>query len=286
LYARENNDSKREIIPFEESDGVTDVGIQIAHQSGWQPVMNKSGRQSLGCMLKTSGMPTLCASYPVAPELSQVDFWHVRRVFWRKSRSVSDHLSLGHSPTNDFNSSQGEKQRMASGWQREENYVILRNHNCEGFEALESTAEEVAYDGDKQDSLILPTIKSYLTASSDNNGLEDEESTIERWEESQWFFAFVEDISGFFPTEQIHSKSIQLIFLNRLALIWYNFDSLSTSNSRPIKSYRRLKRDIEALTWVLVKETKRFVELLQTEEGDEESQSQSYLELLARWKIN
>jgi hypothetical protein len=233
-------------------------------------------------------MPTLCASFPIAPELSQVDFWHVRRVFWRKSRPVSAPLSLGHSSLND--KQEMRQQRMASGWQSEEHYVILRNHNCEGFEVSGGEVDETVCSSNQTEqqhlSAPLSTIKSFLTSPSEDETLEEGDSTIERWEESQWFFALVEDISDFFPVDLIRFKSVQVTFVNRLALIWYNFDSLSSSASRPIKSYRRLKKDIEALTWTLVKETKRFVESVQGEGQEEERLSQSYHDLLVRWKIN
>lgn len=285
LYSRKlkTADSQCELVPFEESDGLTSAGIEIAlREGGWIRVMNKSGRQSLGCMLGMSAMPNLCASYPVAPELSQVDFWHVRRSFWRKRRAASKPLSCGHSTEENSISTSEVGLRLASGWQYEENYVISRDNLCEGFGA--------------QSCIENQTIHSFLSKaiapSSEKQTTTESLSTLERWEESQWFYALLEDISSFLPMELITNKSIQLTLVNRLALIWYNFDSLSSSKSRPIKSYRRLKKDIETLTWILIKETKKFLENMTTSTSDsndplcEAEVSISYENLLQRLHVN
>jgi len=41
------------------------------------PILNTFGRKALGCSLGSSHMPTMCSSYPIARELSMVDFFHV-----------------------------------------------------------------------------------------------------------------------------------------------------------------------------------------------------------------
>jgi hypothetical protein len=41
-----------------------------------EPVMNSYGKEALGCRFGRDGMPTLCSTYPIARELSWVDFWH------------------------------------------------------------------------------------------------------------------------------------------------------------------------------------------------------------------
>jgi hypothetical protein len=245
-----------------------------------------------------SGMPTLCASFPIAPELSQVDFWHVRRVFWRGSRPLSKPLSLGYGHAKGKSGDVGLStellsQRMASGWQNEESYVFSRTKMCEGFEETEPRhGNEDSKESRSEQKISNPphTIRSFLSSSPGNPQIqsrlvEEESSTMERWEETQWFFGLVEDVSSFLSTDSIRFSSVQQSLLNKLALIWYNFDSLPTAKARPIRSYRRLKKEIEALTWILVKETKIF--LTQAEEGEQEEAAifVAYQDLLGRLQI-
>ena len=64
-------------------------------------VVNSFGRQALACMLDLTNMPTMCAAYPIATELSFADFWH--------TRGKDDHaIDL-------------------------EKFVVVRSSNCEGF---------------------------------------------------------------------------------------------------------------------------------------------------------
>ena len=90
----------------------------------WEAVSNSFGRQALGCMLGIQSMPQMCRSYPVAPELSQADFWHVRTSFWRQSNN-----EIGGSA----NTMQNTSSLLAAGWQAEENYVVVKTSGCEGF---------------------------------------------------------------------------------------------------------------------------------------------------------
>jgi hypothetical protein len=193
---------------------------------------------------------------------------------------------------------------MASGWQNEESYVVSRTQMCEGF-GEERSPRDGNHDSDESQRAPPQTIRSFLSSSPGNpqiqTRLEEKSSTAERWEESQWFFGLVEDASSFLSPDRIRFPSVQLSLLNKLALVWYNFDSLPTAKSRPIRSYRRLKKEIEALTWILVKETKSFLESLpcsdpargkkeddDAEEREEEQEaaiSLAYRDLLRRLQI-
>lgn len=233
----------------------------------WNGVINSAGRQALGCMLGKDHMPTMCQSYPVAPELSQADFWHVRRVFWRdqlREVACSEGASGG--------------RRLAPGWQKEEQYVVVHAPACEGF-----SAGGIAYDGDRRNltpvrngNYSSPNPSTRAAASEEEHMSKDNiemlssalptmekfigNNLLERWEENQWFLALIEDISTYLPIEMLTNKAVTLVYVNRLAHIWYNFDGMQTAKSRPYKTYRRLKRDIETLTWSLVRETKTFVQ--------------------------
>lgn len=65
-------------------------------------------------------------------------------------------------------------------------------------------------------------------------------------------------------------------YVRVLAKIFFNFDALKSSVTRPIKSWKRVKMDIESLSWALAKSTKEF--LMQEEGGEEEE----YVHLLHR----
>ena len=102
------------------------------------PLVNGYGNGALGCLLGVENMPTMCASYPVSPELSVADFWHVRRSFWlnkdpdvkragvsAKSSSRSAHISQAssggiRSDTSSDGSRSGSSSKIATGWQTEE----------------------------------------------------------------------------------------------------------------------------------------------------------------------
>jgi hypothetical protein len=122
-------------------------------------------------------------------------------------------------------------------------------------------------------------------------------STLDRLEESQWFMALVSDVSAHFRTDDASGgdifsrhplgRGLRLLYMNRLAQLWFNFDSMQCFRKRPIKSYRRLKADIETLTWILVTETVKFVEDLFCERigGDSDSIGTQYDALLTRLNI-
>ena len=124
--------------------------------------------------------------------------------------------------------------------------------------------------------------------------------TLDRLEETQWLLALIDDISVAFSdksrltsSEQdiftVHpfGRGIRLLYMNRLAQIWYNFDSLSCFRARPIRSYRRLKNDIQTLSWILVNETIQFLVKLNegTTTGTSEEVSAEYSALLTRLNV-
>ena len=299
MSEREKSHSDNDDPPEYDSDEAvssTSEGSEV----NWNGVINSAGRQALGCMLGMSGMPTVCRSYPVAPELSQADFWHVRRVFWRDRlsemrRSVS---ATAMNATPGVNSSLADEanqagRRLAPGWQLEENYVVVHAPACEGFRVAEDVKKSIddgmdvtpirhgvyvgsletplpSVENESQGGVVsetFPTVsdkdkQAAVATDSSTRTLRDfvGDTLLDRWEESQWFLAMIEDISVYLPIGLVTNKQVMLVFVNQLAQIWYNFDSLKVAKTRPFKTYRRLKRDIESLTWALVKTTKGFLE--------------------------
>jgi hypothetical protein len=237
-----------------------------------QRVYNSFGKPALGCLLGISNMPTMCASYPIAPELSIADFWHVRRQFWRPSTSSSSSSSSSQQSSSsaafhiELTSAQA---KIATGWQLEERFVSVATSDCEGFQVgnpdssrhqltpLTATGESLAIESNAIEPQFR-TVRDFLAS--------PESDLSNKLEHMQWFLGLIEDISSFLPLTLFanHRKEAVLDkYIAALAKLWYNFDSTSGGLGklgRPIKSVARLVRDIEVVTWSVVRATKSFLQ--------------------------
>lgn len=124
----------------------------------WEAVSNSFGRQALGCTLGLQHMPQMCRSFPLAPELSQADFWHVRTAFWRKRKGAEErgrrtsgaYVDVEYDVSGGFGSNanasgnadtnagtnvytNARRSPPAPGWQAEEHFVVVESAGCEGF---------------------------------------------------------------------------------------------------------------------------------------------------------
>jgi hypothetical protein len=130
-------------LDLEEECSAEGAGLQGGGRpelpADWEAVSNSFGRQALGCMLGAKSMPQMCRSYPVAPELSQADFWHVRTSFWRKGYvDVEYDAAAAAAVRGREGGREGERRPPpAPGWQAEEHYMVLRTAGCEGFQLAE-----------------------------------------------------------------------------------------------------------------------------------------------------
>jgi len=242
---------------------------------GDQVVLNSYGRPALGCSLGPLHMPTICASFPIAPELSVADFWHTRK--------ATSELSGG---------------SVLTGWFTEESFVSVKNHGCEGFAAAAAAAAEgaalktplmgkgleIVYQRDPcsdKDRLEQRTVRDFLTEGDarDGTATRDEKwQLIDRMEENAWFANLIRELILFLPEEDFDNAGggEKKHYVRVLAKIFFNFDALKSSVTRPIKSWKRVKMDIESLSWALAKSTKEF--LMQEGGGEEEE----YVHLLHR----
>lgn len=268
-----SDDKSRQLVSFSEyflslprrpsgSSGEQQEEVPVAVAGRWRQVLNAAGRPALGCLLGPS-QPLPCRCFPAAPELSVADPWHQRSALMR-----------GAGP--------------AAGWQAEERYVAVQQEErgCEGF-------------GDRKGSEKTPIRRGrYLNKSEESEESGSDEGKVsmreflgdglDRLEESQWLLALMSSVTTYFEQHSTLSassgglwKALRVEYMNRLARIWYDFDSLRAFRARPVRSYRRLKSDISRLTWVLVRETVQF--LAEEAEGEEVSQLVSrYSELLNR----
>jgi hypothetical protein len=135
---------------------------------------------------------------------------------------------------------------------------------------VETGVQEIS----QPDSSRVQTISEFL-------GGEEEAGVMHKWEETQWFMSLLEDLSLFLPSSSL-SHAVRLIYVNRLARLWYNFDSISEGRRRPFKTYRRVKTVVEELTWILAKETKSFAENSSLRREGSVREEEAYEELLRR----
>lgn len=224
------------------------------------PVLNSYGRPALGCILGPLNMPTMCASYPIAPELSIADFWHTRRSFWVPAAGTA----------------------LAKNWQAEESFVMVKNNGCEGFldsphmgrTPLMSVKQSIVSISPDTPTDETQTVRDFLSGESD---------VAERWSKNAWFFALIEDLAAFLPATlpEMRLEGIRKRYVRALSTLWYNFDALPFTHRRPIKTFERLQREIESLSWVLARATKTFL-ADQSGEGDDDG---AYADLLNRLGI-
>jgi hypothetical protein len=238
-------------------------------------VLNSYGRPALGCSLGPLHMPTICASFPVAPELSVADFWHTRKA-----------------------SSELSGSGVLTGWFAEESFVSVKNHGCEGFAAAPSASAiggalktplmgkglEIVYQKDPcsdKSRLEQRTVRDFLTEGDVRDGTatrEEKWQLIDRIEENAWYANLIRELVLFLPEEDFDNAGggEKKHYVRVRAKIFFNFDALKSSVTRPIKSWKRVKMDIESLSWALAKSTKEFV--MQEGGGEEEE----YVHLLHR----
>ena len=210
-------------------------------------------------------MPTMCASYPLTTELQLSDFWHVRTMFWKK----------------------GPKNKLAPAWQAEEDYVVVEAPACEGFHVnkveLKNMLTPIRH-GELVECNDTIVASNYVDTTAYSVSIRDfiqgDSDISSKWEETQWFMQLVEEVAAALPVESLPNKQIEQLYVNTLALIWYNFDKLSCGHSRPFKSYKRLKADISQITWLLVNQTIAHITTF------DDPSSGSYTSLVERLNIS
>ena len=76
-------------------------------------------------------------------------------------------------------------------------------------------------------------------------------------------------------------------FVQRLAGVWYDFDTLAAARRRPFKSWERAHRTIWELTWALTNNTAAFgsSRVASGEFPDDDAEAAAYEELLERLNL-
>lgn len=120
-----------------------------------------------------------------------------------------------------------------------------------------------------------------------------------RWHETDRFLALLSAIAELDPLGAAHGGDgggsdagccvrVRERFVERLAAIWYDFDTLAACRRRPFRSWSRARRTIEELTWSLVNATETFTrERVERDEfaGDTRAEAAAFEGMLERLNI-
>ena len=241
-----------------DNENDNDEGLSREFPQSVMPILNSHGRQALGCILGPAHMPSTCLSYPFSYELSVVDEWHSR-----------------------------SKEAHQSGWEEEEMFVMRRSHGCEGFvddtvapgpgpiTPLLAAGENKSFDvtgGSSRNKAGERTVRELLLSAGDD--------AIDRVKESAWFRGLVAQLAQFLPAQSFPDEGgVRLAFIQILFKIWFDFDGWNNAISRPIKTWGRLKSEIDSRSWALIQSTKAFLQ------SDGRTNADKYNELIKRQGI-
>ena len=132
-------------------------------------------------------------------------------------------------------------------------------HNCtEGFieenvgkrPGVSITEEEIHSNKD----VFNKSVGDYL----------DEKDFMDKWREMVWFQNLKNELNSHltFLFSNDRYEEVQQHFQEVIRRVWYDFDSIAAAR-RPIRTYSRLKREIESCSWAIVQTTKVYLDNLQ-----------------------
>ncbi|GMH67127.1 hypothetical protein TrST_g14094 [Triparma strigata] len=241
-----------------------------------RPVYSSYGKPALSCMLGMKGMPAMCAAYPMANEMTWGDFWHARD-------EKQDTLLYDERPRGSQQIPDKRFGKLSDSWLFREKFMVVANDVCEGF-FPPGKPRTLAYSPPPPSS-SPPTISDFLDPEGSTTDLGRKEI------EKSWFLTLHSTATSAASTLHSTNPTVHKLFVENLARVWFNFDTLRPARSRPFKSWARLKKVIEEDTRVLIEQTKRFVELEEERKakgaggggaGGEENAEQRFRALLVR----
>lgn len=235
-----------------------------------EPVMNSYGRVALGCMFGMEKMPALCASYPMARELSWADFWHEHPVEKPAPAAVAPRARGGLVDTTDEAASptadDGDDGDVPvdEGWKQQQ-FVVVKTDACEGF--YEDGKERTTAFGNSATEAATQTITEFV----ERNELD------KRWDNHDWFMRLVASVrrSGLAERAKKLDTGVHRELLQMLARVWYDFDTLPAARVRKFTSVARVRRVIQRQTRNVMEITDRFV---RTEERRREAKAEEELQ--------
>jgi len=260
------------------------------------PLMNAMGKQALGCMLGKADMPTLCASFPLAPE---TDYAGPAEAAASYQQELSDRLGTGMD-----NPPRGNPRSAAlHAIKTDESFVLLRAFGCEGFADGDGRAgrDGVRADADdghavRDDDDGFRPVHNTASKKKQGDGTVVEEflegwGLRHKWAETRWFGVLRRDLAQYLPADgsAFRSKSMQSHYAACMQRIWYDFDGLAKER-RPIRSYARLKTEIYSASWALARATKVFLRGLEAARAEgggapSEDAEEQYEDLVDRLDI-
>ena len=222
-----------------DSDDAVRSGVAaVGNAEAPYPVLNSFGRQALGCMLGAKAMPTMCASYPLARELNQADFWHV------PTRACAN--------TAEATGTAGLSSRTVDHLAEAE-FVIVKSASCEGFFPDGQKRTEAWESGSDAHVATSQTVEQFAHGSSE---------LASRWAVNDRFVELLGQVeaSGVMRTVASASDGARAALVQYFGRIWYDFDGLRAARTRPFKSWARVERTIEEATMRLCRAAVQFFE--------------------------
>jgi len=200
---------------------------------GVEPRLNASGRPTLGCILGEANMPTLCASYPLVPEQDIVG------TLPRSPGEVEAHAqALGNGVTLPQRRVRGGLDTAPNA--SEDSFVMVKSLGCAGFDIDTKAAEDTE------------TVEQYLQRLD----------LRQRWDDLRWFNELRQAVAQYLPCVGNNNKympsSVRRTYMSSLRRIWFDFDCTAPVR-RPVRTYARLKAEVEEATWALARATKTFM---------------------------
>jgi len=227
------------------------------------PQINSYGKQALACMFGVKHMPTMCATYPMAREISWADFWHVNDDEATSADTVVGAVNAASGST-EIQIYTSRKERKEAQQLAQNKYVVVHAAGCEGFYPDgQSRTHAFPTESGQQDVAKEQTVEEFLTGDSNIAG---------RWNHNDWFLGLMQAVLKRGLDARLMSNfTLKRKFIEQLGKIWYNFDATSAGRSRPFKSFARVKKSIEGLTWIVVDATEKFLDKI---DADNQKESQ------------
>jgi len=219
-----------------------------------EPQMNSYGKQALACMFGVAHMPTMCATYPMAREISWADFWHVH-----DDESSSADTLVNLNVTEEHSQGVAIHSLTAAARKRQQQlaqnkYVVVHADGCEGF-----------YEDGKHRTHAFPgTEKNVAKETTVGEFLQGESNVATRWDHNDWFLGVMQQVTKRGLLAKFNNFTLRRKFIEQLGKVWYNFDATKAGRLRTFKNFGRVKKVIETLTLAIVEATEKFLEDMAT----------------------
>lgn len=131
----------------------------------------------------------------------------------------------------------------------ETEFVVVRTSECEGF--FKDGVERTPGLGNSTTVAGSQTVRAFVERNDIGT----------RWDDHDWFLRLLGSVrkTALAPRLRDISPTVHSLFVQNLARIWYDFDSLAAGRARRFTDTARLKRVLHLLTRKVLEATDRFV---------------------------